>query len=197
MALNLLVFHGGPAPQRVVIYLAERGITSDNVETIPATISVPGAAAEAPGKPPGSFPLLRLEDRHRIHELLANIEYFEDLAESRSLPTMRSRTPAERARVRELLSFAEETTLALHIATIHGCVIFASQIENQQSAATVRSMLRHCHKKLSKIEEFVSPGYLFLVRLDGPRHGISSHRRRLRGLHHVAVCLGDVWDRPY
>jgi glutathione S-transferase len=194
MVLNLLVFHGGPAPQRVVIYLAGRGVTSDNVETIPATIS---AAAEAPGKPPGSVPLLRPEDRHRIHELLANIEYFEDLAESRGLSTMRSRTPEERARVRELLGLAEEMTLALHIATIHGCVIFASQIENQQSAATVRYMLRHCHKKLSKIEVFVSPGYLFLVRLDGPRHGISSHRRRLRGLHHVAVCLGDVWDRPY
>jgi glutathione S-transferase len=165
-SLNLLVFHGGLAPRRVVIYLAERGVTSDNVETIPATISVPGASAEAPGKQPGSVPLLRLEDRRRIHESLANIEYFEDPAEPRGLFTMRSRTPEERARVRELLGFAEEMTLALHIATTHRCVIFASQIESQQSAATVRYMLRHCHKKLSKIEEFVSPGYPFLVCLN-------------------------------
>ena len=171
MALKLWVFHGGAAPRRVVIYLAERGFTSDDVEIIPATIAAPGAPAEAPGKPQGAVPLLALGDGKYVHESLAIIEYLEDLTDSRGLPTMRGRTPEERARVREMLGLAEQMTLAIELAAVHGSIIFASEIENQQSAASVRYLLRHCHKNLSRIEEYASPGGPFLVSFDDQHAG--------------------------
>jgi glutathione S-transferase len=97
--------------------------------------------------------LLALQNRTYVHESLAIIEYLEDLAESRGLATMRGRTTAERARVRDMLGLAEEMTHALELAAVHGCIIFVPEIENQQSAASVRYALTHCHKKLAKIEE--------------------------------------------
>jgi hypothetical protein len=62
-----------------------------------------------------------------------------------------------------MLGLAEEVTFALELAAVHGCVISAPQVENQQSAATVRYMLRRCYKKLSKMEEYASCDGSFLV----------------------------------
>lgn len=62
MALGLWIFHSDAPPRRVVIHPAERGFTPNDVEIIPATIAALGAPAEVPGKPPGSVPLLALED---------------------------------------------------------------------------------------------------------------------------------------
>jgi glutathione S-transferase len=101
-------------------------VPSEDVEVIPATIAAQGAPAEAPGKPPGSVPLLALGDGTYDHESLTIIKYFEDLAESKGLPTLRGHTPEDRARVRETLGLAQEVTLALELAAVHGCVIFRS-----------------------------------------------------------------------
>jgi hypothetical protein len=54
-------------------------------------------------------------------------------------------------------------TLAVELAAVHGCLIFAPQVENQQSAASVRYLFRHCHKHLSKIEKYASPDDPFFV----------------------------------
>lgn len=80
---------------------------------------------------------------------------------------MRGSTPEERARVRELLGLAEQMTIAIEFAAVHGCIIFAGEVEDQQSAATVRYMLKHCHKNLSRIEEYAYSKGPFLVDFGG------------------------------
>jgi hypothetical protein len=85
MTLKFWVFHGGPASRRVVIYLAERGVPSEDFEVTPAPIAAPGAPTDAPGKRAGSVSLFALEDGTYVSDSLAIIEYF-DLTESRGLP---------------------------------------------------------------------------------------------------------------
>ena len=165
MSSKVWVFHGGASPRRVVVYLGERGFADNVVDILPATISGPGAPAEAPGKPPGSVPLLALPNGQCIHESIAIIEYFEDLADVQGLRTMRGRTPQERARVRDMLGLTEQLTIGVELAAVHGCTVFSSEIEGQQSAPSVRWLLRYCDKQLSRISEYASSEGPFLVKL--------------------------------
>lgn len=60
-------------------------------------------------------------------------------------------------------------TLAIELAAVHGCTLFVRQIENQQSAAGERHMLRHYHKIISRIEEYAFSECPFLARFDDQR----------------------------
>ena len=42
---------------------------------------------------------------------------------------MRGSTPEARARVRESLGLAEQMTIAIELAAVHGCIIFAGEVE--------------------------------------------------------------------
>lgn len=159
--LKLYVFHGGPAPRRVVVYLAERSFTQDLVEIVPCTISAPGAPAEAPGKPAGSVPLLHDESTGFVlRESLAIMEYLEDLAEAQGMPTMRGSTPEARAKTRQMMGLIDAVTTDVEYAPVFGCKLFAPVVggESGQSAAAVRWLLSHAHQNLSRIAEYAPPG---------------------------------------
>lgn len=171
MPLKLWVYHGGASPRRAIIYLAERGFPSNVVDILPTTMAGPGAPANAPGKPPGAVPLLMLENGKSIHESIAILEYFEDLADARGLQSMRGHTPQDRASVREMLGLTEQVTISIELAAVHGCVAFAPGIENAQSAPSVRWLLRYCHQQLDRIAEYASPKGPFLVNLEDDTTG--------------------------
>jgi glutathione S-transferase len=169
MSHKLWVYHGGASPRRVVVSLAERELPPDFITIIPTTMSGPGAPAEALGKPPGAVPLLALPTGELIHESLAIITYLEDLAVNLSppLPSMFGCTTLERAKVNEMLGLIETVTLSIELAAVNGCVLFAPQIEEQQSAAMVRWLMKFVHKNLARIEEYAGPEGPWLVSQGG------------------------------
>jgi glutathione S-transferase len=168
MTLKLFVFHGGPAPRRTVVYLKERNFEEDFIEIISCTMAAPGAPAEAPGKPTGSVPLLHdPETGFLLRESLAIMDYLEDLAEERGLPTMRGCTPAARAKTKEMMGLIDAVTTCIEYAPVFGCKLFAPVVGGEQSAATVRWLLGHAHQNLERIAEYAPGGTPWLVTFDG------------------------------
>ena len=156
MSYKLWVFHGGAAPRRTVIYLAERHFPSGFIDIIPTTISGPGEPALAPGKPPGPVPLLRLPSGELITESLSILEYLEDVASSQNMLSMRGNTIIERAKIRTLLGLIETVTLSVEIAAVNGSMAFSSIVEGQQSAGIERWLLAFINKNLERISQLAS-----------------------------------------
>jgi glutathione S-transferase len=71
-------------------------------------------------------------------ESLSIIEYLEDIAKSRGMPSLRGSTPVERAKARTLLGLIEAVTLSVEFAAVNGSVAFAPLVEGQQSAGVER-----------------------------------------------------------
>lgn len=164
MSHKLWVFHGGATPRRVVIYHTERNFPKDFIEIIPTTMAGPGAPAVAPGKPPGSVPLLALPSGELVSESLSIIEYLEDVAETQGLPSLRGRTAIERAKVRTLMGLIDSVTLSVEIAAVNGSIAFAQILEGQQSAGMERWLMAFIHKNLDRMEEVADPQGPFLVK---------------------------------
>ena len=164
MSHTLWVFHGGAAPRRVLIYSAERNFAPGFIDIIPTTIADPGASAVAPGKPPGSVPMLALPSGELITESFAILEYLEDLARSQGLPSLRGSSPVEQAKVRTLLSLIETVTLSTEIAAVNGSVVFAPLVDGQQSAGLERWLMAFIHKNLGRLEEIADPQGPYLVK---------------------------------
>ncbi|KAK5043575.1 hypothetical protein LTR84_011382 [Exophiala bonariae] len=168
MNLKLFVFNGGPAPRRVVIYLVERNFNEDaSVELIQCTIAAPGAPALAPGKPPGSVPLLHHPATgFTLRESLAIIDYLEDMAEVQGLWTMRGRTPKDRAKTKEMLGLIDAVTTDVEYAPAFGCRLFAPVVGGEQSPAAVRWLLSRANQSLERIAEYAAEGTPWLLRFE-------------------------------
>jgi len=170
--LKLYVFHGGPAPRRTVIYLAERDFDAaqNPIEIIPCTISAPGAPAETLGKPPGSVPVLHDESTGFVlRESLAIIEYLEDMADEQGLPTMRGATAQARAKTRQMLGLIDAVTTDAEYAPVFGCKLFAPVVGGAegQSPAAVRWLLGRIHQNLGRIVEYAGDRTPWLVDFEG------------------------------
>jgi glutathione S-transferase len=162
--LELYVLPWGMYPRRVLLYLSEKGIdTSTAIKITP--VSFTSTSMEAPGKPPGSVPILRLPDGIFIKQSIAILEYLEDLcdnpdpaqdwqiqlAKNASRKTsMRGETPEEKARTREILALADEASSRFGFACHKGTALFVS-IE-QTNALTAKLALEYCKKSLKLIE---------------------------------------------
>lgn len=161
MALDLFVWPYGPYPRRVLIYLAERGITS-HFNIIPVDVHSKGKMS-APGKPPGTVPILKFPDGSYISQSLAIINYLEDVCEnpqeewqntlaSAAKPiSVCGSTPIERARTLEILSLADEVSSLLGLTCHKGSVIFKGL--EQSSEETARLCFVHASKILKKLDE--------------------------------------------
>lgn len=158
MGLRLFVFHGGPAPRRVVVYLKERNLP--DVEVVSCTMSAPQAPVEAPGKPSGAVPLLHDPGTgFTLHESLAVTMYLEDLAIQQGGEPMDGSQggPAGRAKIIEMLGLIETVAVGVEFAPVFGCKIFAPVVEGQQSAGGVRFLLKLVHQNLDRIEQYAAP----------------------------------------
>ncbi|KAH8736223.1 hypothetical protein BGZ61DRAFT_441692 [Ilyonectria robusta] len=140
-SLELFVFPWGVSPRRVLLYLAEKGILSHPQIKITDVAITAKVELVAPGKPPGSVPILRLPDGTFIKQSVAILDYLEDicdnpdpqqlwqveLAQSAGAKrSMRGITAEERARTREMLLLADETTNYFGLACHKGSELFAA-----------------------------------------------------------------------
>ena len=132
--LELYVLPWGLYPRRVLLYLTPKNLLSSPLIEITPVAPLP-TGMTAPGKPPGSVPILRLPDGTFIKQSLAIIEFFEDVCENpnpakewqielaRSAnreSSMRGRTAAEKARTREVLGLVDEASSQFSFACHKG-----------------------------------------------------------------------------
>ncbi|RYP90823.1 hypothetical protein DL770_003084 [Monosporascus sp. CRB-9-2] len=161
--LELFVLTWGTYPRRVLIYLHEKGlIESPHLKITPVTISAAGKM-EAPGKPPGTVPILKLPNGSFIKQSVAILNYFEDICDNPqedwhrelaglSRKNMRGNTAEERAHMREVLALADQVGSLFSFAARKGTKLFVP-IETS-SAEGSRLALEWCKRDLKLLEAY-------------------------------------------
>lgn len=164
--LELYVLPWGIYPRRVLLYLSEKGLdSSPSIKITTVSVNSQGGM-EAPGKPPGSVPILRLPDGTFITQSIAILEYLEDLCDNpdptqdwqielaksaSSKGSMRGKNAKERARTRDILALADEACSQFVFACHKGSALFIP-IE-QTNALAAKLALDYCRKNLRLLEE--------------------------------------------
>lgn len=162
--LELFSLSWGVYPRRVLIYLAEKGLLkSPLIKFTEVDVSQEGKLT-APGKPAGSVPVLRLPDGTFIKQSIAILEYFEDICQNPAEPwqvelsktakngSMLGQTSQEKARVREILSLADEVTSQFGFACHKGTALF--NMLEETHPVTAKLVLEYCQKNLKLIERY-------------------------------------------
>ncbi|KAL7620391.1 hypothetical protein AAE478_009386 [Parahypoxylon ruwenzoriense] len=135
--LELFVLTWGIYPRRILIYLHEKGLLhSQHIKVTPVTLVPSSRDMVAPGKPPGTVPILALPDGTFIKQSVAILEYFEDIcdnpqedwqkdiAAAAKRPSMRGNSARDRATTREMLALADEATALFGVACYLGSRLF-------------------------------------------------------------------------
>lgn len=163
--LELYVLPWGIYPRRVLLYLAEKGLLSSPVIKI-TSVMITNTGMVAPGKPPGSVPILRLPDGTFIKQSIAIIEFFEDVCDNpdpaqdwqieltksaNPESNMRGSTPEQRAKTREILGLVDEASSQFCFAAHKGTALFVPLEETNALAAKLA--LEYCRKTLGLVEE--------------------------------------------
>jgi glutathione S-transferase len=106
--MKLYVFPVAPNPTKVRLYVAEKRAAGGRLDVEEVTVSLPAGEQKQPAhlarNPAGKLPVLELPGGGYLTESLAIIEYLEEIAPE---PSLWGRTPAARARVRELERIAD------------------------------------------------------------------------------------------
>lgn len=174
MAIELFVLTWGVYPRRVIIYLAEKGLLgSPEIKITPVTTSA--TTMTAPGKPPGSVPILSLGGGRYIKQSIAILEYVEDVCDAACAGqqdqntatmfgrnvygSMRGKTPEKRARVREMVGIADEAMTHFSVACRKGTAMFVAR-ETQNAAASAIAM-ELCMKSLKLLETYYQDDHRF------------------------------------
>lgn len=163
--LELYVLSWGIYPRRVLLYLTEKGLLSSPLLKI-TTVIPAYTGMTAPGKPPGSVPILRLPDGSFIKQSLAIIEFFEDVCDSpdpakdwqvelaktanREI-NMRGSTAEEKASTREILALVDEASTQFCFAGHKGTALFVPLETTNALAAELA--LEFCKKTLRLVDE--------------------------------------------
>ncbi|RGP66104.1 hypothetical protein FSPOR_6930 [Fusarium sporotrichioides] len=162
--LELFVLSWGVYPRRVLIYLAEKGLlNSPLIKITEATVDNSNGTLSAPGKPIGTVPVLRLPDGSFIKQSVAILGYFEDTCQypkedweielaKHANGNMIGDTAAERGRVRDMLSLADEITSQFGLACHKGSVLFQTMEETHPTAAKL--ILEYCYKNLRLLDKY-------------------------------------------
>ena len=137
--MKIYDFVGAPNPQKLRVYLAEKGITvpMEQVNIVTGENRTPEFLKK---NPLGGLPVLELDDGSYLTESLAIMEYFEELHPN---PPMIGANPLQRARVRALERIIELGVLN-RVATIFQNThpFMAGRIKQSADAAeTARSQL--------------------------------------------------------
>lgn len=163
--LELYVLSWGLYPRRVLLYLTEKGLLSSPLLKI-TEVTPAYTGMTAPGKPPGSVPILRLPDGTFIRQSLAIIEFFEDVCDSpdpekdwqielsktaNRETNMRGSTAEEKARTREILALVDEASTHFCFAGHKGTALFVPL--ETTNALTAELAMEFCKKTLRLVEE--------------------------------------------
>ncbi|KAB8232062.1 glutathione S-transferase family protein [Aspergillus alliaceus] len=198
-SLELFVLTWGVYPRRILLYLAEKGLLSSPIIKI-TSVDITENGLSAPGKPPGSVPILRLPNGQFIKQSVAILEYLEDICgnpdpeqtwqvelakNARDTGSMRGDTPEERSRIRDMLSLADEATSLFSFACHKGTVLFVSM--EATNALSAKFALELCKKNLKLLEEYYAEEGRF-----GSRGRVSIADCLLYSLLHFAKDLYGV-----
>jgi len=163
--LELYVLPWGLYPRRIILYLSEKNVLSSPLLKI-TPVAITQTGMTAPGKPPGSVPILRLPDGSFIKQSLAIIEFFEDVCDSpdpakewqvelaktaNQETSMRGSTAEEKARTREVLALVDEASTQFCFAAHKGTALFVPLEETNALAADLA--MGYCKKTLMLVEE--------------------------------------------
>lgn len=163
MVLELFVLPWGVYPRRVLIYLAEKGLlNSPEIKVTPISFQN-GNQMVAPGKPPGTVPILKLGEDRFIKQSVAILEYLEDTCDAAQASgvnpfgvsaagTMRGKTAEERARTRAIIGLVDEALIYFGFACHKGTALFSS-LEEQSTIAS-KMALESLQKALGLIETY-------------------------------------------
>lgn len=158
---RLWVLPWGLYPRQVTIYLKEKGIF-DKFNVIPVNITTNGME-EAPGKPPGSMPILEVDrpsadgkdSGHYILQSTAILEYLEDIyGPGPGTADMRGATPEERARVRDCMSVLNEAVEFFGAYCHKASKLFETMEEPSVEAAKV--LLERTQQMLTLLESIAA-----------------------------------------
>lgn len=130
--MKLYELDWGLYPRRVIIYLAEKGITGIERIAFDALAAWP-APEMARLSPMGTVPILETENGTLIRSSIAILEYLEERFSS---PGMLGTTLEERARTRELVAVIDEAAMQFVIWCRKGSPLFTRGEEQSQKAAS-------------------------------------------------------------
>ena len=136
--IEIFNFAFGPYPQRVNIYLAEK-----QPESVAVTLyAEPNEREQTPTPeiraltPTGSLPILRDADGTLVAQSLAILEYLEDRI---PVPDMRGKTPAERAKVRQIVHVVDEALTFFGLWARHGSALGQGVVRSSREVADICS----------------------------------------------------------
>jgi len=196
MGFELYINPGALFSRRVLIYLAEKQLRDAHFIKITSATTTVTLKTTAPGKPPGSLPILALGNGTFIKQSITIIEYLEDLCDGvQSSPpynpssnrelleeqpelfaaakkTMRGRTAEEKARTREVLGLVDEATTHFSFACHHGSAMFS--LMEKQSPATSKITMTLCRKTMTLIEDYCKDDHRFKVQGQEIQHGATT-----------------------
>jgi glutathione S-transferase len=130
--MKLYELSWGVYPRRVIIYLAEKGIS--HLERIPVDL-VRGENRQSEHlarNPAGTVPVLAISEDVFIRQSTSILEYLEELYPQ---PNMIGETPADRAFTRDLMSLINESTLLFGVHISHANRLFAGRVAQKSDAA--------------------------------------------------------------
>jgi glutathione S-transferase len=129
-------FPFGPYPQRVRIYLAEKGVTGVELVEFDAPTSKANwpPAFIAALTPTGSLPIIVDDDGTAVTQSLAILEYLED---TRPVPDMRGVSSADRARTRELVNVFDEALTSFALWARYGSDLSRSDKREYRDVITI------------------------------------------------------------
>lgn len=130
--MRLYELDWGLYPRRVLIYLAEKGIT--DIERVP--VDLMSGANRSPEflaiNPAGTVPVLEVEPGAYIRQSISIMEYLEEIYPE---PNMIGRTALARARTRDLNSMIAETYVHFSTYAAHASPVFQLRVTEQKADA--------------------------------------------------------------
>jgi glutathione S-transferase len=154
-----------PYPRRVIIYLREKGIDSQQVTVIHVSDPQPGneSPPEFPPRPAGSLPILAIPCKDKrgtiyytyIRQSLAIIHFLDELCDAgfhgflKPKYSINGTNAFKRERNTEVLALADECTIAWNPVRT-----FESRAGTISILAASKEMVRWVHRPLATIEEW-------------------------------------------
>jgi glutathione S-transferase len=122
----------GVYPRRVIIYLAEKGISDIARVTLDFLRGENREPEHLERNPTGTVPVLEISSGVFIRQSTAILEYLEEIY---PCPNMIGDTPHARAFTRDLMSLINESTQFFGAFVTHASPLFAAMVEQKRDAA--------------------------------------------------------------
>ena len=151
--MKLYEFEWGIYPRRVLVYLAEKGITDLDRVSVDLMNGENRQLAFLELNPAGKVPVLDVRSEGVIRQSTSIIEYLEEKYPS---PDMIGDTPEARAATRDLIYMINECYIYLTHYFGHSSPAFASSIDQKADAAT--AFHEQYLQVIGQIEQVISDG---------------------------------------